>query len=301
MNALEAEILVEETQQALAPNDARQLTDRIRQTLEFTWDLIVHAYQGQAWTALGYASWNDYVVKEFGNQHLAIPREDRQEVVSSLRESGLSIRAIAAATNLSYGTVSRTLGDASTDPDGSVDENEVAPRLDKETSNYQAIVEDAPEVEERSIRGMNGKKYRPTQARKHPREEDSNFDDSPEVGGIFPISADEVISKNAKARVQNVQRLTGSNGKFAQAPLPLVINLAGQIAHTSAGADELDVEETTSLADNSSRAVLVLSQVLKTVDAAFILDRATKAKIQANLNDAQNVIHEVLDALESGA
>lgn len=38
---------------------------------------------------------------------LRLPREDRQEVVASLRESGLSTRAIASATGLSQSTVAR--------------------------------------------------------------------------------------------------------------------------------------------------------------------------------------------------
>jgi len=41
----------------------------------------------------------------FGTSRLRLPREERAEVVASLRESGLSIRAIAAATGLNKETV----------------------------------------------------------------------------------------------------------------------------------------------------------------------------------------------------
>lgn len=49
------------------------------------------------------------VAAEFGSSRLRLPREERQEVVASLRESGLSIRAIEAATGLGRGTVEREL------------------------------------------------------------------------------------------------------------------------------------------------------------------------------------------------
>ncbi len=40
---------------------------------------------------------------------IRLPREERAEVVSSLRESGLSLRAIAAATGLNHQTVANDL------------------------------------------------------------------------------------------------------------------------------------------------------------------------------------------------
>jgi transcriptional regulator with XRE-family HTH domain len=84
---------------------ARQLTDRIKVAVEGTWHLITEAYQSRAWSALGYGSWDDYCTREFGTSRLRLPREDRAETVQSLREAGLSIRAIAAVTGDSFGTV----------------------------------------------------------------------------------------------------------------------------------------------------------------------------------------------------
>lgn len=60
-------------------------------------------------SALGYTSWDDYCTREFGTTRLRLPREERTEVVASLRESGLSLRAIAAATGDHYSTISREL------------------------------------------------------------------------------------------------------------------------------------------------------------------------------------------------
>lgn len=87
--------------------EARTLTDRIKVGVEAVWDLITTAYTERAWAVLGYQSWDDYCTREFGTSRLRLPREERQEVVASLRESGLSIRAIAAATGLGRGTVER--------------------------------------------------------------------------------------------------------------------------------------------------------------------------------------------------
>lgn len=85
--------------------DARRLTDRIKVAVEGTWHLIEEAYLSRAWSALGYTSWDDYCTREFGTSRLRLPREDRQEVVASLREIGMSTRAIAAGIGVQQKTV----------------------------------------------------------------------------------------------------------------------------------------------------------------------------------------------------
>lgn len=116
--------------------DARGLTDKIKFAVEGTWQLIKEAYESRAWAALGYASWDEYCTREFGTSRLRLPREERQEVVASLRESGLSIRAIASATGDSRETVRRELG--ATDTNGSVEDPS-------------------------PVTGVNGKRYQPSQ------------------------------------------------------------------------------------------------------------------------------------------
>lgn len=100
---------------------ARELTDRIRTHLEVACELIKQAFTSRAWSALNYGSWEDYCAGEFDNARVRIPREDRAEVVASMREIGMSTRAIAAATGLGYGTVQRDLSEPSGDPNGSPD------------------------------------------------------------------------------------------------------------------------------------------------------------------------------------
>ncbi|MGP3708533.1 hypothetical protein [Gordonia paraffinivorans] len=115
----------------LNATEARALTDRIKVGVEAIWDLITQAYVQRAWESLGYSSWDDYCTREFGTSRLRLPREERSEVVASLRESGLSTRAIAAATGLSKDTVRRELPTGANAPVG--------------------------------VTGVNGKTYAPTQ------------------------------------------------------------------------------------------------------------------------------------------
>lgn len=91
--------------EAITATDARRITDQIKAGVEAVWHLIEEAYTSRAWAALGYQSWDDYCTREFGTSRIRLPREERQEVVASLRESGLSIRAIASATGSSVGTI----------------------------------------------------------------------------------------------------------------------------------------------------------------------------------------------------
>lgn len=87
--------------------EARALTDRIKVAVEGTWLLIQEAYTSRAWAALGYETWDVYCSAEFGTARLRLPREERQEVVASLRESGMSLRAISSATGVSPATAMR--------------------------------------------------------------------------------------------------------------------------------------------------------------------------------------------------
>lgn len=91
-------------------DEARALTDRIKVAVEGTWQMIREAYVSRAWDALGYETWDAYCAAEFGTSRLALPREERREIVASLRESGLSTRAIASVTGANQSTVVRDLG-----------------------------------------------------------------------------------------------------------------------------------------------------------------------------------------------
>lgn len=88
---------------------ARALTDRIKVAVEGTWLLIQEAYTSRAWAVLGYDTWDAYCAQEFEQTRLALPQEERQGVALSLRDSGLSTRAIGAATGVSHTQVQKDL------------------------------------------------------------------------------------------------------------------------------------------------------------------------------------------------
>jgi len=104
VNADTGEIIAEMT-----PDEARDITNRMRTAAGVLTELYVDAYTRRAWAALGHASWDAYLAAEFGDFHLRLPREERDDVIGSLRAAGLSIRAIAATGVASKKTVERTI------------------------------------------------------------------------------------------------------------------------------------------------------------------------------------------------
>lgn len=89
--------------------EARDLTDEIKGDLDAIWEKVKIAWHGKAWKALGRKSWDDYCATEFRSSGLALPREERPEVVRSLAQSGLSIKGIASATGADRNTVRKDL------------------------------------------------------------------------------------------------------------------------------------------------------------------------------------------------
>lgn len=126
VDVLSGEVLTE----ALTSEQARELTEQIAVGLAGTWQLVKAAYNGRAWLALGYATWDDYCGQEFGGSRITLPREERAETVQSLRDAGLSIRAIASATGTSKDTVHRALREGvSNETPGGPSEPDVAPPI----------------------------------------------------------------------------------------------------------------------------------------------------------------------------
>jgi len=91
--------IVEDTEErVLDASDARELTRQIKVALEHSYTLIIAAYGGRAWRSMGYSLWDSYCQGEFGNLALQPPREERQNVIMSMREAGMSTRAIVSTT-----------------------------------------------------------------------------------------------------------------------------------------------------------------------------------------------------------
>ncbi|MBN7758954.1 hypothetical protein JYP46_19170 [Nitratireductor aquimarinus] len=81
----------------LTKQEAKEITDRIRDSIEKTYELVLRAYERKAWKALGYKTWEAYVQTEFDMSR----RRSYQ-----LLDQGRVIRAIeeAAGGNVNHGT-----------------------------------------------------------------------------------------------------------------------------------------------------------------------------------------------------
>lgn len=72
---------------ALSREEARSLVDEIRVHLESARALLLRLYEGEGWTALGYNSWRQCVLEEFGTSESQLYRElsaARIEAMASL-------------------------------------------------------------------------------------------------------------------------------------------------------------------------------------------------------------------------
>ncbi|MEO6082543.1 MAG: helix-turn-helix domain-containing protein [Umezawaea sp.] len=93
-------------------DEAVARAERIRTGIESLAALqedIAAAFHRRDWTALGYDSWETYLDGEFGERRLKLSREQRRDIVASLRGDGLSTRAIGAALGVDHTTVHRDL------------------------------------------------------------------------------------------------------------------------------------------------------------------------------------------------
>lgn len=106
---------------ALSYADAAELTARIGQALGHAESLIVEAFVGRAWQAMGYSSWDEWVDAHFGSSPLmTVARLDRPVVVQALSTAGMSTRAIGRALGVGRSTVHRELAGV---PDGTPGED----------------------------------------------------------------------------------------------------------------------------------------------------------------------------------
>jgi hypothetical protein len=140
---------------------ARRVTEQIKLDMSGLWQGIKMAYVGRAWTALGYESWDDYCTHEFGTSRLRLPREERTEVVASLRESGLSIRAIASATGTGTRQVQEAIAEAQVCSQTTPDDDPL--EVDAEIIDGPTPVAD--------VIGVDGKKYPAAQPKPKPKPE----------------------------------------------------------------------------------------------------------------------------------
>jgi hypothetical protein len=70
------------------PDEARQLTERIRSAAAALWQLLAEAHQRGAWRALGYDTFKSYVEAEFQmSEQRAYQLLDQARVIAAITES----------------------------------------------------------------------------------------------------------------------------------------------------------------------------------------------------------------------
>lgn len=269
----------------LDASSARELTRQIKVGLEHSYTLIIAAYRGQAWGSMGYSSWDAYCQGEFGNLALQPPHEERQSVIMSMREAGMSIRAISAATVLGRGTVAREI--ESTDR-GSSD-----------------VPNGTPAAESGRVLGSDGKSYQAVQPRPHHPPSSSSHTDAPLSEELLDLptaeigiqSLDLATRRRSKgSRSALAKRLSGS----MDAPLPMMIRIAGELTEGSGIKLEApeDAETFSELAADASRGILTLSHVLASIDASVFRNSADDSvEVSGVITDAVEVLGRFLDGI----
>lgn len=86
--------------------EANQLLQKLENCLE---EVIPPLWEGQAWIALGYKTWDDLCRDRIHGTITKLSREDRREKVMALRGDGMSGPAISSALNIGETTVRRDI------------------------------------------------------------------------------------------------------------------------------------------------------------------------------------------------
>lgn len=128
--------------------EARELTEELKGDYGSLQVKISTAWQGRIWLALGYESWQDYLDEEFRDVSLRPPKDLEDQVIGELRAAGMSVRGIAAATDISKSTIDRRVADAGV-PNGTPE------------STARAGEPDGTPADPAPVIGLDGKSYQP--------------------------------------------------------------------------------------------------------------------------------------------
>lgn len=143
-------------------------------SLRETLDLIRQAYDQEDWKTLGYGSWQEYLIAEYGES--AFPRlakASRDALAVELFHDDMSLRAIAAVLGVGKSTVHNVVSAAQVSNSGHVD---AAPEITGNDPDggpeVQAAVKTTPA---KTTKGADGKSY-PSKKPKSPEQKDAEAD-----------------------------------------------------------------------------------------------------------------------------
>ncbi|GAA3278524.1 hypothetical protein [Nesterenkonia halobia] len=298
----------------LTAQEARQLTDQIKTGLAVVWEHIIRAYQGRAWLALGHQTWDQFIQREFGSMNLQPPREEREQTISSLRDAGMSVRAIAAATQLGRGTVGRAISSSHAGvPTGTPD---------GESSEQMMPTDPTPAP----IQGIDGKQYAAARPRSGDDEHKEPASDEPRVpgqisiadelgedagdavsGSVLGMSPEEagipvvdIEATEANHREQSRRDLREFHAS-GQAAVPMTIKLAARLSASvvpAMGDSPLTDEERVGVISDSARCVRTLANLLSRTAAApeaLAADDAAAEEVMSNVTDAVEDLSRAVD------
>jgi hypothetical protein len=113
---------------ALSEEEAEALTaeivDKLTTAYQDVAPLVVRAFHGRAWNAVGYTTWDDYCRANFhGPRMLRFSEEQLTELCVEFAGEGMSVRAIGSALGIGHATAGRKIRGA--DKDGEREPAEV--------------------------------------------------------------------------------------------------------------------------------------------------------------------------------
>lgn len=258
--------------------EARELTEELKGDYGSLQVKISTAWQGRIWLALGYESWQDYLDEEFRDVSLRPPKDLEDQVIGELRAAGMSVRGIAAATDISKSTIDRRVADAGV-PNGTPE------------STARAGEPDGTPAAPAPVIGLDGKSYQP-QRPTPPADRSEDIVDAEVIEyeeswrmtgqepdtdrlasdlGIEPITV-TVTGTDAPLSGAHIVRVVNELHAGTRAPLPLVKKksklLEQAFATGLANSDQFELEQITDLGQDVADTVAVLTDLLTAMDSS---------------------------------
>lgn len=257
--------------------EARELTEELKGDYGSLQVKISTAWQGRIWLALGYESWQDYLDEEFRDVSLRPPKDLEDQVIGELRAAGMSVRGIAAATDISKSTIDRRVADAGV-PNGTPE------------STARAGEPEGTPAAPAPVIGLDGKSYQP-QRPTPPADRSEDIVDAeviveeswrmtgqgPDTDrlasdlGIEPITV-TMTGTDAPLSGAHIVRVVNELHAGTRAPLPLVKKksklLEQAFATGLANSDQFELEQITDLGQDVADTVAVLTDLLTAMDSS---------------------------------
>lgn len=195
--------------------EAQRRVDRIRGHVSSAWEEVIAAYKHRDHEALGYgtgqAGWDAYILGEFGESRLSLPRHQRVERVVEASQSGMSDRAIASAAGVGRSTIQRDRESQVAHSGPPVSPATAAEPTFDPTPSWDPVDTETGEIqtEPRPITGIDGKTY----SRPEPKEEPANprAHRQPTRGRSTDLNALQITAAGLTGYVSAIQHIASDD------------------------------------------------------------------------------------------